>query len=107
MLLKHSTVTRIEISELPRLDPIRVYIEDYEPGRGRITISCYDAAWVGYWGAMYGQSIRDFFIDCHAEYLAGNMGCASSLSRSAPNRNYLIRVIKAVQQALREASHVA
>jgi len=35
------------------------------------------------------------------------MGSAGTLSRSAPNRNYLVRVIEAVQQALRELPHVA
>lgn len=85
-----------------RLDPIRVITENFEPGAGRIIITCYDAAWVGYWGAMSGKSVEQFFIDCDAEYLAGNLGCASSLSRSNGNRNYLIRVIRAVQDALRK-----
>jgi len=103
MLTKLSIVTRLEITELPNLDPIRIYVEDYEPGRGRITISCYDAAWVGYWGAMSGRTIAEFFVDCDAEYLAGGMGCASSLSRAKHCRAYLIRVIEAVQEALRSA----
>lgn len=98
-----SIVSRLEITELPRLDPIRVYIEDYVPGKGRITISCYDAAWVGYWGAMGGKTIAEFFISCGAEYLAGNMGCASTLSHSKSNFRYLVRVIEAVQESLRTA----
>jgi hypothetical protein len=51
---------------------------------------------------MSGKSVEQFFIDCDAEYLAGNLGCASSLSRSNGNRAYLIRVIRAVQDALRK-----
>lgn len=100
-----STVRRIEIFNLPRLDPIRVYLEDYDPGKGRITISCYDAAWVGYWGGMGGKTIAQFFTSCDAGYLAGNLGCARSLRQDKNNREYLIRVIEAVQKALREASH--
>jgi hypothetical protein len=102
MIIKQSTITRLEITEAPSLDPIRVYVEDYEPGKGRITISCYDAAWVGYWGAMGKENIAQFFTSCDAEYLAGNLGCAASLSRAEHRRKYLVRVIKAVQQALRE-----
>ena len=107
MIVKQSMVTRLEITEVPRLDPIRVYLENYEPGKGRITISCYDAAWVGYWGGMGGRTVEKFFIDGDAEYLAGNLGCASALSRARGHRNYLVRVIEAVQQALREQANVA
>lgn len=105
MEIVKSNVRRIEIFNLPRLDPIRVYLEDYDPGKGRITISCYDAAWVGYWGAMGGRTISQFFIDCNAEYLAGNLGCASTLRQAATCRNYLVRIVEAVQQALKEAGH--
>lgn len=104
MRIAQSTATRIELTEVPRLDPIRIYLEDYEPGRGRITISCYDAAWVGYWGAMGGRTIAQFFISCDAEYLAGNLGCAATLNRAAHNRAYLVRVVEAVQAALRETA---
>lgn len=102
MIVKQTTVTRLEITEAPRLDPIRVYIENYEPGKGRITISCYDAAWVGYWGAMSGGTIEAFFCSSHADYLAGGMSCSSTLRSGQRHRAYLVRVIEAVQQALRE-----
>ena len=102
MIVKQSTVTRIEITEAPRLDPIRVYIENYEPGKGRITISCYDAAWVGYWGGMSGDTIEAFFCRCHAEYLSGNLLSPSGLRQGKNHTAYLIRIIEAVQQALRE-----
>ena len=105
MEIVKSTVRRLEIFNLPRLDPIRVYLEDYDPGKGRITISCYDAAWVGYWGAMGSRTIAQFFIDNDAEYLSGNLGCASTLSSRAPARKYLVRVVEAVQQALKEAGY--
>jgi hypothetical protein len=95
-------VRHFVISEVKALDPVRVYIENYEPGKGRITISCYDAAWVGYWGAMSGDTIEEFFKRNSADYLAGNMGSASTLSRSKQSFQYLIRVIEAVKAALNE-----
>jgi len=101
MNIVESTVLKLEITDLPRLDPIRVYLEDYAPGKGRITISCYDAAWVGYWGAM-GCSITEFFTRSGAEYLSGNLGCASGLKRSKNHDSYLVRIIVAVQAALLE-----
>lgn len=102
MIVKESTVTRIEITEAPRLDPIRVYLENYEPGKGRITISCYDAAWVGYWGGMSGDTIEAFLCRCDAGYLASNLSSAASLRAGKNHDAYLIRIIEAVQQALRE-----
>lgn len=99
---KPTTMLLIEDLMQPphRLDPIRVITENFEPGKGRIIITCYDAAWVGYWGAMGGKTVEQFFTSCDADYLAGNMGCARSLSQSNGNRAYLVRVIRAVQDAL-------
>lgn len=104
MITKQSTVTRLEITEAKSLDPIRVYIEDYEPGKGRITISCYDSAWVGYWGGMGGGTISEFFTRSDAGYLIGNLACSRSLKRNKQNDAYLIRIIEAVQVALREVA---
>ena len=84
------------------LDPIRVITENFQPGQGRIIITCWDAAWVSYWGAMSGNTVENFFIGCDAEYLADNLGCARSLRQGSNHRAYLIRVIKAVQEALKE-----
>jgi len=109
MKLTTKPTTMLLIEDLMRrphnLDPIRVIAENFELGRGRIIITCYDAAWVGYWTAMGGKTVEHFFIDCGAEYLAANLGSASSLSRSNNNRTYLIRVIRAVQDALIESSN--
>lgn len=68
-----STIQQLLITGAERLDPIRVMIEDFEPGQGRITITCWDNAWVNYWGAMAGRSMSQFFQDCSVNYLAGKM----------------------------------
>ncbi|ARV17507.1 hypothetical protein AEP_00547 [Curvibacter sp. AEP1-3] len=90
------------IDDLPRLDPIRVVLENFEPGKGRIIIVCYDAAWVAYWGAMSGKSVQDFFVRSDAGYLASNLMSASTLSRAKNHETYLVRIVAAVQEALRE-----
>lgn len=108
MLVKVSKVSALEITEAPNLDPIRVYVENYAPGKGRITISCYTRAWVGYWGAMgNGATIQEFFLRCDPDYLAGNMLCGSGLQQAERHRTYLKRIIVAVQDAFREVSHGA
>ena len=70
------TVERIDllaftISGVERLDPVRVMIENYEPGKGRITITCYGKAWTGAWFAMSGDSVQDFIKRVSNEYLIG------------------------------------
>lgn len=102
MKITPKNVEMLVIEDLPRLDPIRVVLENLTPGRGRIIIVCYDAAWVGFWGAMGGRTVQDFFIDCNAGYLVSNLSCASGLSRAKCHKEYLVRVIEAVQEALRE-----
>lgn len=43
----HLTIS--DIMQSHRLDPIRVTLDDIEPGRGRITVECYGRAWASYW----------------------------------------------------------
>ena len=104
MNIQKTEVTRLEITDLPNLDPVRVYLENYRPGTGRITISCYDRAWVGYWGSMSGMTVEQFFIDCDPGYLMGNLlSGLHGLRKDESKREaaYLKRIIVAVQDALR------
>jgi len=86
------------------LDPIRVIIENLEPGKGRVIISCYDAAWVGYWGGMGGGTVDEYFLSSDAGHLVKNLGCASVLRKSKSDIDYLVRIIVAIQEALRQQS---
>lgn len=67
----HLTIS--DIMQSHRLDPIRVTLDDIEPGRGRINIECYGRAWASYWGAMGDQGIAKFFASCDNHYLIGNL----------------------------------
>ena len=93
---KPTTMLLIEDLMQPphNLDPIRVICENIEPGKGRIIITCFDAAWVGYWGAMGDRTVEQFAIDCDTGYIASN------LSRSSDDYAYLVRIANAVQEAL-------
>ncbi|CAM4171005.1 hypothetical protein CR156_17260 [Stenotrophomonas lactitubi] len=55
------------------LDPINVFVQDYELGRGRIVVTCYGQAWCGFWGAMGERTVMQFVAACDADYVAGNM----------------------------------
>lgn len=73
MKVDAGTVTILRISEVPRLDPIRVTLDDIEPGKGRINIECYGKAWASYWGAMGDHTIARFFESCDNGYLINNL----------------------------------
>ncbi|MCA2497816.1 hypothetical protein R7P75_04690 [Vibrio sp. 2175-1] len=72
MKVNQSTVVRLQLTELERLDPVTVFLEDFGPNRGRITIECFGDAWSSFWPAM-GGSLEEFFIHCNDGYLAKNL----------------------------------
>lgn len=73
MKIEQKQVTLLTITEVPNLDPIRVQTEDLEPGKGRITVSCWGKSWTSYWGGMGEKNkIADFFCSCNPQYIIGN-----------------------------------
>lgn len=72
MKIETGTVTILRISEVPRLDPIRVTLDDIGPSQGRINIECYGKAWASYWGGMGGRTIAQFVASCDNSYLISN-----------------------------------
>ncbi|HHI0407252.1 TPA: hypothetical protein ACP4PI_000300 [Escherichia coli] len=71
MKIEKMDVLAFTISEVERLDPVRVMIENYEPGKGRITITCFGKAWTGAWFAMGGDTVQEFIKRVGNEYLIG------------------------------------
>lgn len=57
------------LTELDGLDPVTVYVTNYEAGQGKIVIQCYDKAWTAYWGAMGCQTLQEFFVRCNNDYI--------------------------------------
>ncbi|WCH25229.1 hypothetical protein [Aeromonas salmonicida] len=66
-------VTALRLTGLDNLDPITVYLDNPEPGRGTITIRCWDACWVAGWPSMSGRSVEEFFVARDDDYLAKNL----------------------------------
>lgn len=73
MKIESSKVEKIRLSELDRLDPIDVILEDIAPRQGKITISCYGKSWTAYWGGMGDCVVSDFFCSCDEHYLANSL----------------------------------
>jgi len=65
-------LTRVVVNN-PELDPITVFLEDFELSKGKITITCFGKAWTAYWGGMSGKTVAEFFCSCDVHYLAGNL----------------------------------
>lgn len=69
MKIKQSEITQLVITDVPSLDPVKVMIENIQPGVGNITITCFGKSWTSFWGAMSGMTIQDFFLSCNNPYL--------------------------------------
>jgi len=108
MKITTTKVTMMTITDVPPnvpncgvLDPIRVITEDYGPGQGRIIVSCYDAAWTAYWGAMGNNTVRQFVMKCDTGYIADNLIRSMETAKGAIRLAYLERIAGAIQAAFR------
>lgn len=99
MKLQVSTNIKLGLTELDRLDPVTVYLENFEPGRGKITITCFRKSWSASWSAMGGRRVEQFFVSCDDEYLAGNLSsCRSHVIITDQNELAVFLRNKIVQQ---------
>lgn len=72
MKVETSTVTKLFITDVEQLDPITVFLEDLEPCKGKITVSCWGKSWTAFWGGMWdGLSVGQFFCQLNASYIIG------------------------------------
>jgi len=108
MKLTTTKVTMLTITDVApdvpnrgALDPIRVITEDIEPGKGRIIVSCYDAAWTAYWGAMGNNTVRQFVMGCDAGYIADNLIRSMETAKGEQRLAYLERIAGAIKAAFR------
>lgn len=61
------TVEKLTI-EVPSLDPIGVFVENFKLGQAKVTIEIFGEAWSYYWGAMGDRTLEEFFTN--VPYLA-------------------------------------
>jgi hypothetical protein len=102
--------TRIHRFQVPGLDPITVYVEEYAPGRSMITVQCYSQAWTTFWGSHGDGPVEDFITHVHADYVVMNLKQGQNgLMVKKQERyqiQYLMRIVKAMQDHFRKASEV-
>lgn len=97
MKIEPITVTALQITEAQSLDPIRVFLQDFAPSQGQITIECFGQAWSACFIGMGKNDIRSFFVRCDANYIAAKL---AHERLTGPKTAYLIRIIETVQEAL-------
>lgn len=82
MKVEASTVTKLVITEVERLDPVTVFLEDfgrrdcpteknpdYQTAQGKITISCYGQSWTAYWSGMGPNTVAQFVAKAGWDYV--------------------------------------
>lgn len=69
MKISQSTVNKITISDIERLDPINVFFEDYGEHRGKVTIEVCGDSWSYFWSNTARPTIKDFFLGAGTDYL--------------------------------------
>lgn len=93
------TVRRIYV-EIPRatlrLDPVEIFLVDYGPGQGSITVTCYGAAWTAYFGGIGDGSIAEFISGVDSSYLSGAL--QSEVTKRS-KEGYCVRVAQAAIDA--------
>lgn len=74
MQINKTTVTKLHLTELDKLDPISVFLEDLAPAKGKIIIECFGSSWAATWGSMgRGRNVATFFCGNDADYLIGSL----------------------------------
>ncbi|MDR6397967.1 hypothetical protein ACTOWA_00315 [Herbaspirillum seropedicae] len=74
MEITKSNLVKLTITGAPALDPIGVFLEDIEPGKGKVVIECAGDSWTAYWSAMGKQkTVAQFISATSADYLVGCM----------------------------------
>lgn len=103
MRVELSKTDTMTVRDAQALDPVTVFLQDFGAGRGRITIECYGRAWSTFFGNYGSENLRAFLINCDVGYLASRVEDGSkSMTARDKERAYLERIVRAMQDALKE-----
>lgn len=92
MNIEQSRVCKTRITNVDGLDPITVYTENFEPGKGKIIIECFGKSWSSYWPAMGRKTIEQFFISINNGYAINNL--AGNLNEEVDDEDAIEAMIK-------------
>jgi hypothetical protein len=96
--------TTVRVVQAPGLDAITVIYTDYNHGRGRVILACWDRTWQAAFGAMPGKcTMAEFFNAASPGYMESKLD-RPPLGRVAKKvvqgeRDYLARIVAAVRSA--------
>lgn len=100
MTIRPLKVDAFEITDAPALDPVRVIVQDFGKGQGRIILECYGQAWSCFWSSMGSDvTVRKFFLLCDPDYLATKMANGKLKKQEFA---YLMKVVNAVRGAFQK-----
>lgn len=97
---------------LLELDPVTAFLEDFEPGRGQLTLACWGRAWTHFWGAMgNGSTLAEFLPSASTGYIVGKLMLPRDvlLKRAEPHEErWLTQIVEALKRELVQsaASHL-
>ena len=102
MKVTTGTVKRYYITELDRIDPITCYVENYQPGKGKIIIECFGQSWSSFWGAMGTGDLQEFFVSANSDYLVTNLSNALHSTKKVSYEDWTPYAKKEVVRLRRE-----
>jgi len=73
MKIKETLVRKLVLTELDDLDPITMILEDYGPGRGKLTVECFGDAWSAFWPAIGQCDVARFVARASTDYIASKL----------------------------------
>lgn len=108
MKVTETQIRKLEITEVPNLDPISVMIEEYEVGQAKIIIQCWDRSWNVYFGSM-GSPLKEFFTRTNVHYLTDKFSTeierkCTELDHRAMQQEFVKQVRERVIEMRREWS---
>lgn len=81
MQWNESIAVKLVITQIPKVDPVTVFIENFGHGRGKLTIESFGEAWSSYWPAMGdGCTLEQFILNCDNHYLSKNLATLGALT---------------------------
>lgn len=95
-------VAHYTISDIKDLDPIDVFMQDFEFGKGQVTIACFGSAWSNYWGSTGELYIKNFIQKADVDYLVSKFldyQNNPSIKYIKARQKYLTRVVTAIKEA--------
>lgn len=95
-----NNIKTLRIREVDGLDPVTVFLEDYAPGMGCLTIASSEGAWSYFWGAMGDETIMQFIHEAEVEYLIMKLVSSQNPLSTARHLKRLTLIVTAVKQAI-------